>query len=136
MMLGALDGTAPATLVESDSRAQYVEPGYLLYVRESTLVAQPFNPRTAKLTGDPRPLADKVDASNVGQADFSASRDGTLIYRALTTEVRQLLWRDRAGRELGTVGEGTGLGGERVRRVAPAVDNYDVQPTSATFDHD
>ncbi len=129
LMLGALDGTAPATLVESDSRAQYVEPGYLLYVRESTLVAQPFDAGTGKLAGDPRPLADKVDASSVGQADFSASRDGILIYRSLTTEVRQLLWRDRAGRELGTVGEADWFGAPSVsaQETLLAVDNYDEQ---------
>ena len=129
LMLGALDGTAPATLVESDSRAQYVEPGYLLYVRESTLVAQPFDAGTGKLTGDPRPLADKVDASNVGQADFSASGDRTLIYRALTTDVRQLLWRDRAGRELGTVGEADWFGAPSVsaQESRLAIDTYDEQ---------
>ncbi len=38
-------------------------------------------------------------------ADFSASREGTLVYRTSTTISRQLLWRDRTGRELGAVGE-------------------------------
>jgi Tol biopolymer transport system component len=129
LMLGDLDGTAPTTLVESDSRAQYVEPGYLLYVRESTLVAQPFDAGTGELRGDPRPLADKVDASNVGQADFSVSRDGILVYRSLTTDVRQLLWRDRAGRELGTVGEVDWFGAPSVsaHESRLAIDTYDEQ---------
>jgi Tol biopolymer transport system component len=105
LMLGHLDGSPPSPLVESDSRVQYVEPGYLLYVRESTLVAQPFDAGSGELAGDPRPLADQVDASNVGQADFSASTNGTLIYRTLATSERQMLWRDRAGRELDAIGE-------------------------------
>ncbi len=111
MMLGALDGTAPSPLVESVSRVQYVEPGYLLYVRESTLVAQPFDTGVGELTGEPRPVADQVYASESGQADFSASRDGTLVYRTFTTNARQLLWRDRTGRELGAVGELEMFGG-------------------------
>ena len=70
-----------------------------------------------------------MDASNVGQADFSASRDQTLIYRSLTTEVRQLLWRDRAGRELGTLGEADWFGSPSVsaQELRLAVDNYDEQ---------
>jgi Tol biopolymer transport system component len=129
LMLGAVDGTAPLPLVESDSRVQFVEPGYLLYVRESTLVAQPFNAGSGELTGDPRPLADQVDASNVGQADFSASTDGTLIYRTLATSERQLMWRDRAGRELGAVGELDWFGSSSVSPKGSrlAVDVYDEQ---------
>ena len=102
---GALDGSPPTVLGESDSRAQYVEPGYLLYVRESTLVAQPFDADAGELTGEPRPLADQVIAGSVGQADFSASRDGTLVYRTSPFVDRQPVWRDRAGRQLGAVGE-------------------------------
>jgi len=129
LMVGALDGTAPSPLVESDSRAQYVEPGCLLYVRESTLVAQPFDAGSGELIGEPRPLADQVDADGSGQADFSASHDRTLVYRRTTQVARRLVWRDRTGRELGAVGEPEGFGdlslspqGSRL-----AVDIYDEE---------
>jgi hypothetical protein len=129
-MLGELGSDEKTFLVEADSRAQFVEPGYLLYVREETLVAQPFNARTGKITGEPRPLADQVGASTVGLADFSASRDGILAYRAeVGIDVRQLVWRDRAGRSTGVVGEPAMYGamwlaptGDRI-----AVDVYDPQ---------
>jgi len=57
------------------------------------------------------------------------SRDRTLIYRSLTTDVRQLLWRDRAGRELGTLGEADWFGSPSVsaQELRVAVDNYDEQ---------
>jgi Tol biopolymer transport system component/predicted Ser/Thr protein kinase len=130
LMLGELGSDEKTFLVEADSRAQFVEPGYLLYVREETLVAQPFNARTGKITGEPRPLADQVGASTVGLADFSASRDGILAYRAeVGIDVRQLVWRDRAGRSTGVVGEPAMYGamwlaptGDRI-----AVDVYDPQ---------
>jgi dipeptidyl aminopeptidase/acylaminoacyl peptidase len=129
LVFGELDSDETTELLEVDSRVQYVEPGYLLYVREETLVAHPFNARSGEFTGEPRPLADEVGASAVGLADFSASRDGTLVYRTEGGGVRQLVWRDRSGRELGTVGKPDAYGdmwlspdGGRV-----VVDTYDAQ---------
>ncbi|MCW8985706.1 MAG: hypothetical protein OQK55_10210, partial [Thermoanaerobaculales bacterium] len=89
----------------SDSRVQFVEPGYLVYVLNGMLVAHPFDAGAGRFTGDPLPLAENIGVSAVGLADFSASHDGTLAYRGGQSGVRQLLWRDRAGRELGQVGE-------------------------------
>jgi Tol biopolymer transport system component len=105
LVLAELDSDEVTELLEVDSRVQYVEPGYLLYVREDTLVAHPFDARSGEFTDEPMPLADEVGATAVGQADFSASHDGTLVYRTERGGVRQLVWRDRAGRELGTVGK-------------------------------
>jgi Tol biopolymer transport system component len=130
IMLGEVGSDEATFLVEADSRVQYVEPGYLLYVREDTLVAQPFNARSGEITGEPRPLADQVGASTVGLADFSASRGGILAYRAeVGIDVRQLVWRDRSGTDIGVVGEPSMFGamwqaptGDRV-----VVDVYDPQ---------
>jgi Tol biopolymer transport system component len=106
LMLATLGSDGTAKLVDVDSRAQYAEPGYLLYVRSNTLVAQPFDARSGEITGEPLPIADRVTSISYGQGDFSASRDGTLVFRAGTTHpVRQLKWVDRSGRDLGTVGD-------------------------------
>ena len=50
------------------------------------------------------PLAEKIGTDNVGLARFSVSRDGVLAYRTGDSGGR-LLWRDRAGRELESVGD-------------------------------
>ena len=105
VMIRSLDSGEETVLGTSDSRVQYAEPGYLVYVLNGMLVAHPFDAGGGTLTGDPLPLADSIGVSAVGLADFSASHDGTLAYRAGQTGARQLLWRDRAGRELGHVGE-------------------------------
>jgi Tol biopolymer transport system component/predicted Ser/Thr protein kinase len=107
LMLGDLesDETTHILALDVESRVQYAEPGYLLYVRDDTLVAHPFNPRTAEFTGDPRPIVSDMTISDVGLADFSASRDGTLVYRNQGGGVRQLTWWDRTGQELGSVGK-------------------------------
>jgi len=56
--------------------------GWLLFMRESTLVAHPFDDATAKTTGDAVSVAENVDYMGVGQAQgqFSASANGTLVY--------------------------------------------------------
>jgi Tol biopolymer transport system component len=93
-------------LAPADSRVQYVEPGYLIYVIDGMLVAHPFDSGGGKLTGEPIPLADNVGATTVGLADFSASAEGTLVFRSGESGGRRLLWFDRDGRELGALAEG------------------------------
>jgi serine/threonine protein kinase/Tol biopolymer transport system component len=90
------------------TRAIYVKPGYLLYVREHALLAQPFNTTTLATTGDAMPVANPVATFTVpGPAlgRFSASQNGLLAYdtNGQDDEV-QLTWYDRAGNKLDTVG--------------------------------
>jgi len=88
----------------AQSLVTYVEPGYLLYLRDRTLVAQPFDARALKTTGEPIPLAEGVGTDSVGLARFSVSREGTLAYR--TGEVNdRLIWVDRTGKELEALGD-------------------------------
>jgi Tol biopolymer transport system component len=104
LMLGELDSDEAIELIDVDSRVQYVEPGYLLYVRENTLVAQAFDARSGDITGEPMPVADEVNATGTGHAPFSASQDGVLAYRSEGARARTLVWRNRSGHELGVVG--------------------------------
>ena len=105
LFVRALDSGEEKPLFETASRVQYAPPGYLLYVREDTLVAQPFDADARELTGEAVPVAEGLGMDAVGLAHFSASFDGTLAYRAGETRTRQLLWVDREGRELEAVGE-------------------------------
>jgi eukaryotic-like serine/threonine-protein kinase len=102
VMLGSIDGGSPARKVaEVGSLAQYAPPGYLLYVREDSLLAQPFDPGSLRTTGEAVPLAEHIGPSSVGLADFSASNDGTLVFRSGWTVRRRLVWIDRSGKEIG-----------------------------------
>jgi len=105
VMIRSLNSGEESLIGTSDSRVEYAEPGYLVYVLNGMLVAHPFDADAGVLSGDPLPLADNIGVDAVGLADFSASNDGTLAYRGGQTGERQLLWRDRTGRELGQVGE-------------------------------
>jgi Tol biopolymer transport system component len=102
LMVGSVDGKeAPRRLVNVGSLARFAPPGYLLYVREDSLLAQPFDVATLKTTGEAVPLAEHLGPTAVGLADFSASDNGTVVYRSGFTARRRLVWIDRSGKALG-----------------------------------
>lgn len=50
--MGSLDGQAPKFLVHSESNALYADPGYLLFLRNGNLMAQLFDAKALKVSGD------------------------------------------------------------------------------------
>jgi eukaryotic-like serine/threonine-protein kinase len=108
---GSLDGTAPVRLLPDLSYATYVPPkapdraGYLLFRRENTLMAQPFDPDGLRLTGELFPVAESVGrAAVLGTDTFSVSTNGVLAYGSLSMSgLRELVWRDRSGKRLNVV---------------------------------
>ncbi|MBK9065210.1 MAG: protein kinase [Acidobacteria bacterium] len=102
--IGTLDSAETKLLAPAQTMVTYAPPGYLLFVRDKTLVAQPFDAKALKTTGEPTPLAEHVGTDNVGLALFSVSRDGTLAYRTGERGDR-FLWVDRSGKEGEVVGD-------------------------------
>ena len=95
--IASLDGDDSKTVLAGQSRVEYTPPGYLLYVRESTLVAQGFDADSGEITGEPVPLAEDLGISTVGLAHFSASRNGVLAFRGGEAGGGRLVWTDRKG---------------------------------------
>jgi hypothetical protein len=79
--------------------AIYSPPGYLIFTLGSRLVAQSFDIRHATLAGDPMSVTD------ANTSFFSVSSNGVLAYRAEPPVSTRLIWLDRNGRRLGTLGE-------------------------------
>ena len=80
--------------------------GYLLFVREGSLMAQAFDARRLELAGEAVPIAENL--ADIGVPFFSVSTTGVLAYRTgagSAYPALQLTWFDRAGKILGTVGE-------------------------------
>jgi eukaryotic-like serine/threonine-protein kinase len=102
--VGTLDSTETKLFAPAQTLITYAPPGHLLFVRDRTLVAQPFDAKAIKTKGEPIPLAEQIGTDNVGLATFSVSREGTLAYRTGETGGR-LIWVDASGKELEQVGE-------------------------------
>jgi DNA-binding winged helix-turn-helix (wHTH) protein/Tol biopolymer transport system component len=103
IFLGSMGTSDRRRLVAADSNAVYV-PGYLLFVRESTLIAEPFDLRRLELAGESVSIAERVvPAPTLRSAPFSAS-PSVLAYRSGGMHKTRLVWTDRAGSKLGTVG--------------------------------
>ncbi|MCM2257770.1 MAG: protein kinase [Vicinamibacteria bacterium] len=92
------DGSEAVDVMTSASQVEYAPPGYLLFVRETTLMAQRFDAAAGRLAGDPVPVAEGLAVDALGNAEFSASRNGVLAYRTGRAEVQQYVWLDRQGR--------------------------------------
>jgi len=80
--------------------------GYVLFLRETTLMTQPFDAAKLALAGEAVPIAESVAISN-GRGVFSVSATGTLIYRTDVAgdQRRRLTWFDRQGTMVGQLGD-------------------------------
>jgi Tol biopolymer transport system component len=77
--------------------------GYLMYLRERTLMAQPFNTERLETTGDALPVAEQVD-NNQGWTRWGVSQNGVLAFTSGVIGPEQLTWYDRSGKVLGVIG--------------------------------
>ena len=98
--VGSLDSKDVKPLLRGNSTVAYSPPGYLLFMRESTLMAQPFDVARLSTTGDAVPVAERV-ARFLNIGGFAVSESGTLVYRPATALQTQLVWVDRTGRPIG-----------------------------------
>jgi Tol biopolymer transport system component len=100
--VGSRDGQEPVEVLRAASLAVYSPPGYLLFHREESLMAVPFNATTLRTTREPVRIADGVAVragNGNAQAGLTVSASGTLAYRAPdSTLPSELVWYDRVGR--------------------------------------
>jgi hypothetical protein len=99
IFLGSLDSPDRRLLVSSTANAAYAEPGYLVYLRDKTLVAQPFDRRSYALRGEPHALSDEIlFLPQVNRAIFSVSSGDVLVTQTgKGANMSQLAWFDRNG---------------------------------------
>ena len=105
--VGSLDQAEPdVTLLEGDSSITFVA-GHLLFAREETLMAQAFDPATRQLLADAVPMIESVSKEGSRYVSASVSGNGTLVYAAGgSPNPQQLIWFNRSGAQLGTLGSG------------------------------
>jgi serine/threonine protein kinase/Tol biopolymer transport system component len=109
LRIASLDSPDDAVVLDGVGWGQYVEPGYLVFVRGAELLAQPFDVSTGRVTGRALTVGrvgdDFNSASNTTSSGFSAT-SGTLAFRTVDpARDTALIWFDRRGTRGGTVGE-------------------------------
>jgi Tol biopolymer transport system component len=111
IQLGALDSTKRTLVVDNVLSAPVLAPTprgktYLLFLRESNLMAQRFDEASGKVLGDAVPLVPRIARLGLQPAmpAVGASPSGILAYQnADQVTTRQLRWVDRSGLPLRTL---------------------------------
>jgi Tol biopolymer transport system component len=104
--LGSLEEKEMRFLVQADSDGLYCPQGYLLFLRDRSLMAQPFDAGGCKTTGEAFPVAEEVaNPQSFRRGCFSASRDGSLVYQTGENGRMQAVWLNSTGGDAGTVGD-------------------------------
>ena len=101
----SIDGAEPTRLLDNVGNAMYAQ-GALVFLRETTLYAQPFEAARARLSGEAVPVAERIQLNTgSGAGAFSISSTGVLVYQDVASVTADLTWFDRSGRRLGTLGD-------------------------------
>jgi Tol biopolymer transport system component len=93
-------------LVRTWREARYAEPGYLVFLQGSRLVAQQFDVAKLRLIGEPHSLPEHIGRHwvNTGRVMFSTSPGGVLAYQeALPQPGAKIVLRDRTGKQIHTI---------------------------------
>jgi Tol biopolymer transport system component len=100
----SLSGGAPTRILDGSDNALFTRPpsntnGYLLFRRQTTLMAEAFDAETLKLSGPPIAVATDVgEGENTGYGAFSVAANGTLAtHTGIAVSERELVWIDRSG---------------------------------------
>jgi len=104
LFLGELGSLDVKPLGPASSMAVFAEPGFLLYVRGQTLVAERIDLQTQELVGEPEVLGVTLPGSiSVSGHRSLAVSQGILASRMDTRSDTRLVLVDRAGRQLSDI---------------------------------
>jgi eukaryotic-like serine/threonine-protein kinase len=131
--VGSLDSKETKRLLTADSAAAYALPGYLLYLRQGTLLGQKFDADRLELSGEPFRVAEDVRSRvENGRASFSISNNGTLVYRTggfVNQAELRVVWVDRNGKRQDSINQ---TGDSRFPVLAPDEKRIAVARRDAT----
>ena len=95
---------APAQFGATFAQAANAAGGVLFFVRDGTLMAQPFDTKALSLTGDPLPVVQQIGTGRA-HAHFSVTSSGVMAYRTGSGPNAQLAWFDRKGGAMQKIGD-------------------------------
>jgi serine/threonine-protein kinase len=78
--------------------ARYVPSGHLIFIRQNTLFAAPFDLKRLALAGAPQPVIDDIRYEEDGGGEFAFSQTGTFAYlNGKAESPRSIFWLDSSG---------------------------------------
>ncbi len=90
--------TGEQTLLVNGTFPRYAPTGHIVFAREVSLWAVPFDANRLEVTGSPTALVEGVRRGNIGLANFTHAVDGSLIYMPGELEFEgTLVWVYRNG---------------------------------------
>ncbi len=103
--VASLHSTTPKLVSSEISGNVIFASGHLLYARDNTLMAQPFDTGRLAVTGIPTAMAahEVMSQDGFSQVPFSASSTGMLVFQSRSDLPTRLVWFDATGKELGQV---------------------------------
>ncbi|HTA44891.1 MAG TPA: protein kinase [Bryobacteraceae bacterium] len=107
LWLASLDpGEKPRRIGEAGTQPTY-SAGHILSVVNGVLTARPFDAARGEFTGESfslkAPLAHRVSLGHL-LTDYSANVQGMLVYPPQAGSLMELRWRDRTGKQVGSLG--------------------------------
>ena len=107
LYVGSLDSKEYHLVMNTEGPGLYAAPGYLLYLRDRAIMAQRFDMKTLRLSGEPVAVArDPQFLPRILRVTFSAVDTGALLLqKGGNVSLSRLMWFNREGKELGTLGE-------------------------------
>lgn len=81
--------------------------GYLFYVRDRSLIAQPFNPGRLQFTGSSLTIADQElePGRTFSHSAFAVSDNGVIVFQSARDSPARLIWFEPSGREIGALSD-------------------------------
>jgi Tol biopolymer transport system component len=134
--VGSLDSKEERFLLRANSSVAYAPPGYLLFLRERNLLAQPFDVKSLRITGDPLLVAEEIQYFlQTHSSLFSVSENGVLLYQGRSAAgLSQLFWFDRSGKEMGSLGAPANQANPRISPDGKRVALDIIDPQTANSD--
>src|SRR5262249_14776479 len=105
ILVGSLDGKVQKVLLSANSGAAYASPGYLFFEKEQKLLAQPFDAERLQVAGEAAVIAQRVMLNGMSYPNFSVTETALAYWKAKEFGQSQLVWFDRQGKSLGSVGQ-------------------------------
>ena len=102
--LGTLGEKGARPLFHADSAAIYADPGYLLFARDNAVFAWKFDAKALRLEGEAIPAFETALYRTEENRIVASAAAGRVAYLQFAPR-RRLVWVDRKGREVGTVGD-------------------------------